>query len=77
MASQLREFTAEGKSVLVASHDVEFMAQIADRLMRLEDGRLVETGVPTDLLGPFSKNPSQVALVCQSAGLIRAEQVMP
>ncbi len=77
LASQLHEFTAEGKSVLVASHDVEFMAQIADRLICLEDGRLVETGVPTELLGPFSKNPSQVALVCQSAGLIRAEQVMP
>ncbi len=76
LAAQLHELTAQGKSVLVASHDVEFMSQIADRLVRLEKGILAEVGSPSELLGCDSANPSQIAQVCQVAGLIRVEQVM-
>jgi energy-coupling factor transport system ATP-binding protein len=34
----------EGTSVMVATHDVEFMAEIADRIIVLQDGRVVADG---------------------------------
>ena len=40
----LEELTAEGRSVLVASHDVEFVARVADRVLVMADGELVSAG---------------------------------
>ena len=76
LCEQLRSLADEGKSVLVASHDVEFMALIADRILRIEDGRIAEQGSPEELLSHASGNPSQIAQVCREPGLIRVEQVV-
>lgn len=77
LTAQLRELAENGHSVLVASHDVEFMAQVADRLLKIDAGKIVETGLPQQLLGHGSMNPSQIAQVCREQGLIRVEQVNP
>ncbi len=34
----------EGRSVLVATHDVEFVAQVADRVVVLAEGEVVSSG---------------------------------
>jgi iron complex transport system ATP-binding protein len=47
----LRDMAAgEGVSVLVASHDVEFLAAWADRLVVLDGGRVVAGGPPPETL---------------------------
>jgi energy-coupling factor transport system ATP-binding protein len=40
----LRELTAAGKAVLVATHDVEFVAEAADDVVVLADGEVVSAG---------------------------------
>jgi energy-coupling factor transport system ATP-binding protein len=40
----LRGLTAEGHAVLVATHDVEFVAQVADDVVVLADGEVVSSG---------------------------------
>lgn len=41
VAQVLRDLAAKGKCVIFASHDVEFIAQSADRVIQLEKGRIV------------------------------------
>jgi len=43
----LRALAEDGSSVLVATHDVEFVASAADRVLVLAEGELVADG-PTD-----------------------------
>ncbi|MBC7276027.1 ABC transporter ATP-binding protein [Nocardioides sp.] len=44
LAEILRELTAAGKAVLVATHDVEFVAEAADDVVVLADGEVVSAG---------------------------------
>ncbi len=44
LAGILRGLSDEGHSVLVATHDVEFVAQVADDVVVLADGDVVSTG---------------------------------
>jgi energy-coupling factor transporter ATP-binding protein EcfA2 len=44
LAGILASLTAEGRAVLVATHDVEFVARVADRVVVLSDGEVVSAG---------------------------------
>ena len=44
LARILRELADEGRAVLVATHDVEFVAQVADDVTVLAEGEVVSTG---------------------------------
>jgi len=44
LAEVLRELAAEGRAVLVATHDVEFVAQVADEVVVLAGGEVVSAG---------------------------------
>ncbi len=44
LAEILGSLTAEGRAVLVATHDVEFVAQVADRVVVLAEGEVVSEG---------------------------------
>ena len=44
LAGILASLTAEGRAVLVATHDVEFVARVADRVVVLADGEVVSSG---------------------------------
>lgn len=44
LADILHALAAEGRAVLVASHDVEFVAEVADRVVVLADGEVVAEG---------------------------------
>jgi len=44
LAAILRDLAAEGMTVLVATHDVEFVAQVADDLLIMAEGELVSRG---------------------------------
>jgi energy-coupling factor transport system ATP-binding protein len=49
----LRDLARAGTGVLVASHDVDFLASHARRLVVLEAGRLLRQGDPADVLFTF------------------------
>ncbi len=46
----IRELVAEGRAALVASHDVEFVAQVADRVVVLAEGEVVAAGPTAEVL---------------------------
>jgi energy-coupling factor transport system ATP-binding protein len=50
LARLLREWTGEGMAVLLASHDVEFVASVADRVLILDGGRVLDLGPAAETL---------------------------
>ena len=44
LAGILRAMADDGRAVLVATHDVEFVAQVADRVVVLAEGEVVSSG---------------------------------
>jgi energy-coupling factor transport system ATP-binding protein len=46
----LRDWAAAGTAVLVASHDVDFLASFAERIIVLENGRVLANGPTADTL---------------------------
>ena len=50
LADLLRERSAEGGTVMIASHDLDLLPQLADRIVFLHDARVVAGGSPDELL---------------------------
>jgi energy-coupling factor transport system ATP-binding protein len=50
LAHWLRGRAAEGLGVIVATHDVELAAELADRVVLMADGTVIADGPPTQLL---------------------------
>jgi len=53
----LRRLTDEGRSVLVVTHDLNLASQFAHRLLLMQDGRVVASGSPADVLHPDVLGP--------------------
>ena len=47
----LRSLAASGMTMLIATHEMAFAADVADRICYLEGGRLVEEGTPRRIFG--------------------------
>ncbi|MGE3288418.1 MAG: amino acid ABC transporter ATP-binding protein [Pseudonocardia sp.] len=47
----VRELASGGMTILMATHEMGFARQVADRVCFLDGGRLVETGPPEQVLG--------------------------
>ena len=69
---RLKQLRAEGVSVLLSSHQLEAVATIADRLLLLDQGRLLLSGRPADLMAgsgmyqlTFRNLPSHITLPSQ------------
>ena len=67
LASQLETFKASGKTIVVASHDVEFVAALADQVVVLSDGRVSKQGSASEILGAPGVLQSAVAAVVGQA----------
>jgi len=63
LVAVLRELSADGHVVVVATHDVELVAQLADRVVVMADGELVEDGPTADVVGSSPTLAPQVAKV--------------
>ncbi|MEI8056644.1 MAG: ATP-binding cassette domain-containing protein [Actinomycetes bacterium] len=50
LVSTLRSLAAEGRCVLLATHDVELVAEVATRVLVLADGEIVADGPVTDVV---------------------------
>lgn len=52
LTQTIRRLAAEGMTMLITTHDLHFAAAVADRIVFLQDGRLVEEGGPQILQKP-------------------------
>ncbi|MHA1631467.1 MAG: energy-coupling factor ABC transporter ATP-binding protein [Candidatus Freyarchaeota archaeon] len=77
----IRKMVAEGRTVIVVTHDVEFCAELLPRVMVMAKGRLVADGDARDILTNFEilrearlKPPVMVELAKKLDGMIRFEK---
>jgi energy-coupling factor transport system ATP-binding protein len=63
LGTVLREFAAGGHAIVVATHDVEFVASVADRVVVLADGEIVADGPTADVVVSSPVFAPQVAKV--------------
>jgi len=75
LANQIKKLKQEGKSVLIASHDVEFVALVADRVLFLDEGKLVDSKPVAEALGHASSNPTQISQITNLAGVITLDEI--
>ncbi|MDX9954626.1 MAG: ATP-binding cassette domain-containing protein [Anaerolineae bacterium] len=71
----LRGWCAEGRSVLLVTHDVEWVAQFADRVALLEAGVVAAEGAPAAVLGARETFTPQMLQVLPGAGVLNLSQV--
>jgi energy-coupling factor transport system ATP-binding protein len=76
LVALLREWQAEGVSVLLVTHDVELVAQAADRVMILSHGQVIADDAPQVLTASPLFAP-QVARLFPGSGWLVAEDVLP
>lgn len=69
------ELAGEGTSVVVATHDVEFVATIADRVIVMGDGDIVADGPAGDVIGASPAFAPQVAKVFGSQRWLTVDDV--
>jgi energy-coupling factor transport system ATP-binding protein len=75
-AALLGELAAEGRAVLVATHDVEFAAVAAQRVLTLAQGELITDGPAVTALGASPAHAPQVARVLGAdAGVLTVADV--
>jgi energy-coupling factor transporter ATP-binding protein EcfA2 len=73
----LKSWRSKGKSILVVTHDVEFAAQLADRVAILEDGNLIFQGAPEEAFTQFPPYRTQTAKIFPSTGWYRPQDFDP
>ncbi|GIH07699.1 peptide ABC transporter ATP-binding protein [Rhizocola hellebori] len=49
--SLIRELRADGTTMLIATHEMSFAREVADRVCFLDQGRILEQGTPQQVLG--------------------------
>ena len=72
----LAQLQKQNKAVIIASHDIEFVAQIATRILVLGDGRIVDQRPVEQILGASNPLASQVSQALKTPGLIAVAQVI-
>ncbi|HEY77077.1 MAG TPA: ATP-binding cassette domain-containing protein [Thermoflexia bacterium] len=73
----LDQWRADGAGVLIVTHDVELAARAADRVVVLEEGRVVDEGPPRRVLADGRRVPApQMARLFPSTGRLTLEDVL-
>ncbi len=75
LTSILRELAAEGHAVMVSTHDVEFVASSADRVVVMAEGEIVADGPTADVVVASPAFAPQVAKVLAPLHWLTVEQV--
>ncbi|MBF6621297.1 MAG: ATP-binding cassette domain-containing protein [Patulibacter sp.] len=74
LQAELRRLAGEGTAVIVATHDVEFAATFAERVVLMADGRVIADGRPADVLAGGWYFATQAARILGVPGVVTAEQ---
>jgi energy-coupling factor transport system ATP-binding protein len=73
LTARIDELAAGGASVVVATHDTEFTAAFADRVVLLGQGVVIADGPPAEVLGGGRHFSTQVARITDGAALLPDE----
>jgi energy-coupling factor transport system ATP-binding protein len=73
LAARTRELAEAGAAVMVATHDTEFAASLADRIVLLGQGVVIADGWPHDVLAGGRHFSTEVARVTGGAALLPEE----
>ena len=46
----MRDLARDGMTMLVVTHEMQFAREVGDRVVFMDEGRIVEEGVPADVL---------------------------
>jgi energy-coupling factor transport system ATP-binding protein len=76
LAGVLQRLADDGRAVMVATHDVEFAAQAADRVMVLAEGEVVSDGTTREVLAASPAFAPQVTKIL-GPGWLRVDEVTP
>lgn len=71
----LMEWNNEGKTILLVTHDVEFAARFASRIIMLEEGRITADGDPRRIMHTFTRYSPQIAQLYPGSGWLIEEDV--
>lgn len=71
----LRELASRGRSVLLSTHDVEFVADVADRVVVMADGEVVADGPTTSVVVGSPAFAPQVAKVLAPEHWLTVDEV--
>jgi energy-coupling factor transport system ATP-binding protein len=74
-ADVIRELAADGRAIVVATHDVELVAGVADRVVVLAEGEIVADGPTADVVVASPVFAPQVAKVMHPARWLTVAQV--
>ena len=74
LAVRLRELAADGPAVLVATHDVEFAATLAERVVLMGEGEVLADGPAEEILSGGWYFATEVARALGAGGPITPEQ---
>jgi energy-coupling factor transporter ATP-binding protein EcfA2 len=69
------DLAAEGRAVVISTHDVEFVAAAADRVVVLADGDIVADGATADVVVASPAFAPQVAKILAPLAFLTVEQV--
>ena len=70
LAERIEELSRAGSAVVVATHDTEFAASFAERIVLLGQGRVIGDGPPSEVLGGGRHFSTEVARVTGGAALL-------
>jgi energy-coupling factor transport system ATP-binding protein len=76
LAGLLRKWRAAGAAILIVTHDVEFAATLADRVVLLSQGRVLAAGTPAAVLGTSPLFAPQVARLFPGTGWLTVEDAL-
>jgi energy-coupling factor transport system ATP-binding protein len=75
LVAELRRLVGDGRSVLLATHDVELVAEVADRVVLLADGEVVDDGPTRRVVCASPVFAPQVARVLAPAEWLTVDEV--
>ena len=75
LAGVLRQLAGEGRAILVATHDVEFVAAVADRVIVMATGEVVADGATAGVVTASPAFAPQVAKILAPLAFLTVDQV--
>jgi polar amino acid transport system ATP-binding protein len=58
----MRDLAESGMTMVVVTHEMQFAREVGDRLVFMDDGRIVEEGKPSDVLSNPKEEPTRLFL---------------